>query len=55
MKTIKINRIQTAKDNVYFEAVFNGGNLLCFSFAELLKQLKEIYNINLEIFKFNAN
>lgn len=54
METIKINKVQTA-NNTYFEAVFNGGNLFCFSLAELCKQLKDIYNIEFPFFNLNLN
>ena len=39
----------------YFEALFLGGNLVCFSLEELLKQLKVIYNITIDLLTFNLN
>ena len=51
---IRINRIQK-KDFTYYEAIFNGGNLLAFSLNELICQLWEIYDFKLSLFQFNNN
>lgn len=51
---LKINRIQT-KDFVYYEALFNGGNLYAFSMSELVNQLASIYNFKTLLTEFNLN
>lgn len=40
---------------VYYEAVFNGGNLLAFTLNDLIVQLWMIYDFKLSLFQFNNN
>lgn len=51
---LKINRIQS-KDFIYYEATFNGGNLLAFSINDLISQLIGLYGFKPSLFTFNLN
>ena len=51
---LKINRIET-KDLLYYEALFNGGNLYAFTISELSSQLATIYGFKTLLTKFNLN
>ena len=51
---LKINRIQT-KNFVYYEALFNGGNLYAFTINDLITQLVSIYNFKTLLTEFCAN
>lgn len=51
---LKINRT-TDKDITYYEAVFNGGNLLAFNINDLICQLWQIYGFKLDLFQWNLN
>ena len=51
---LKINRIET-KDLLYYEALFNGGNLYAFTISELINQLATIYGFKTLLNIFNLN
>ena len=51
---LKINRIET-KDLLYYEALFNGGNLYAFSIIDLQYQLITIYGFRAVLFEYNLN
>ena len=51
---LKINRIET-KGFVYYEALFNGGNLYAFTINDLINQLVSIYNFKTLLTEFNLN
>ena len=51
---LKINRIET-KDLLYYEALFNGGNLYAFTISELSSQLATIYGFKTLLTEFNLN
>ena len=53
---LKIKRIET-KNLLYYEALFNGGNLYAFTISDLVNQLATIYGFKtlLNIFNLNQN
>ena len=51
---LKINRIET-EDLLYYEALFNGGNLYAFTISELVNQLASIYGFKTLLTEFNLN
>jgi len=53
-KMLKINRIET-NGLLYYEALFNGGNLYAFTINDLISQLVSIYNFKTLLTEFNLN
>ena len=51
---LKINRIET-NGLLYYEALFNGGNLYTFTISELINQLATIYGFKTLLTEFNLN
>lgn len=51
---LKINRIET-KDLLYYEALFNGGNLYAFTISDLVNQLASIYGFRVVLFEYELN
>lgn len=52
---LKINKVIENDNFTYYEATFNGGNLLVFNINELICQLWQIYGFKLSLFQFNLN
>ena len=51
---LKINRIET-KDLLYYEALFNGGNLYAFTISDLVNQLATIHGFKTLLNTFSLN